>query len=59
MVPNANELVHITKKVIFIPILFLLVPKDGNIVKWFMFGLANLAFLFTFCLGLDAIIRSA
>ena len=42
-----------------IPISFLHVIKDDNILKWFMFGLANLAFLFTFCLGLDAIIGSA
>ena len=47
------------KKVTSILISFLLILQDDNILKWFMFGLANLAFLFTFCLGLDAIISSA
>ena len=38
---------EIATVVISIPISFLLVIKDDNILKWFMFGLANLVFLFT------------
>ena len=47
------------KKVTSIPISFLLILQDDNILKWFMFGLANLASLFTIFLSLDAIISSA
>ena len=45
---NVMTQINLKQKVISILISFLLVLKDDNIIKWFMFGLANLAFLFTF-----------